>query len=137
MAFELIWEQRGVYRRYFGDVTIAERKRSFERICADPRFDDLRYTITDYLHVDSYEITDEATEEIAALHVGPLQSNPSILITAVVTDDRIIAAIRYFIALKFTEQPYEIFPTLEGARSWIAAARARYVPPPPRPGRRV
>lgn len=132
MAVELVWEQRGIYRRYFGDVTITERRRSFERIFADPRFDDLRYTITDCLEVETYEITDEATKEIAALHVGPLLVNPSIVITAVVTDERIIAAIRHFISLDFISQPYEIFPTVSAARSWIAAARSPYMVRPAR-----
>ena len=37
MPYELIWEDRGVYRRYFGNVTIAERSRSFEEICNDSK----------------------------------------------------------------------------------------------------
>lgn len=123
MPCEIIWELRGVHRRYFGDVTIDERRQSFERICADPRFDDLRYAITDYLGVESYESTDEATEEMAALHVGPLRTNPNIIMAAVVVDERIIAAIRHFISLRFTTQPYRIFPTVEAARAWISRSR--------------
>ena len=60
MPFELIWEPRGVCRRYFGAVTVAERQRSFDLICGDPRFDALRYTITDYREVVDYEISEEA-----------------------------------------------------------------------------
>ncbi len=63
---------------------------------------------------------------MAALHVGPMMINPSIVVAAVVTDERIVAAIRHFIALKFTEQPYEIFATVNEARIWIAAVRSRY-----------
>jgi hypothetical protein len=120
MPFELIWEPRGVYRRYFGNVSIRERRQSFDLICGDPRFDDLRYTITDYLHVDDYEISREATEEIAALHIAPLHTNPDIVIAAVVVDERIIAAIRHFTSLRFTTQPYRIFPTVRGARQWVS-----------------
>jgi hypothetical protein len=120
MPFELIWEPRGVYRRYFGDVSIVQRRQSFDRICADPRFDDLRYAITDYRDVESYEITDHATEEIAALHIAPLRTNPNIIIAAVVTDERIIASIRHFISLRFITQPYRIFATIEEARLWVS-----------------
>jgi hypothetical protein len=120
MPFELIWEPRGVYRRYFGDVTIVERRRSFDRICADPRFDDVRYSITDYRNVEGYEITDQATEEMAALHIAPLRTNPNIIIAAVVSDERIIASIRYFISLGFTTRPYRIFATVEEARRWVS-----------------
>jgi hypothetical protein len=124
MSFELIWEPRGVYRRHHGQVTIAERRHSFDLICGDARFDGLRYAITGCFGVDSYEITEEATEEateeIAALHIGPLRINPRIFIATVAVDERIIAAVRHFIALGFTTQPYRLFATLAEARACAA-----------------
>jgi hypothetical protein len=129
MAFDINWEPRGLYRRYWGDVSIAERRQSFELICADPRFDDLHFTITDYLDVRDYEITPDATKEIAALHVGPAHTNPGLLIAAVVTDVRIIEAIEHFIALDMTSTPYRIFPSPPAARAWIARTHR---PPSPR-----
>ena len=119
MPYELVWEPRGVYRRYYGDVTIAERRASFDAICGDARFDDLRYAITDYLAVQAYEITTQATAEIAAMHVGPLLTNPRLLIAAVVVRDDIVAAIQQFIRHGFTDAPYCIFPTLDEARLWV------------------
>jgi hypothetical protein len=110
-------------------VTIDERRRSFDEICADPRFDDLRYAITDYLSVDDYEITGEATQEIAALHVGPSLTNPHFVIAAVVVDPQIVAAIEHFISLNFTRQPYRIFPTLAEARAWIGMNAPTASPP--------
>ncbi len=130
MPFDLAWEPRGIYRRYYGRVTIAERQQSFERICADPRFDDLRFTITDYLGVESYEITEQATMEIAAMHVGPTRTNPRIVIAAVATDERVIEAIRHFISLQFIAQPYRIFATEGAARAWITMQLASTDSPP-------
>lgn len=120
MPFELHWEPGGVVRRYIGDVTIAERERSFDQICQAPWFDQLTWAITDYLAVTTYEITPQATEEIAARHIAPLTTNPNIVMAAVVTDARIIAAIEHFIALRFIDQPYRIFATEAEARAWIA-----------------
>lgn len=119
MPFDLTWEPRGVLRRYFGVVTIAERLRSFELICGDPRFDALRFSITDYRDVVDYEIDEMATAEIAALHVAPSLTNPNIVLAAIVTDERIMAAIRHFVSLGFTAQPYEIFADEAAARAWI------------------
>jgi hypothetical protein len=135
MPYELTWEHRGVYRRYFGDVTIVERRHSLDSIFANPRFDSLRFTITDYLDVDSYEITDEATEEIAAMHVAPLLTNPRIVIAAVTVDERIIAAIKHFISLDFIRQPYRVFPSVAAARHWIGVESLGFVPPTPRRAR--
>lgn len=120
MPFELTWEPRGVYRRYHGDITIAERTRSFEVICGDARFDNLRYSITNYLDVATYEIDPADTEVIAAMHIAPLRTNPRIVIAAVAVEPRIVATIEHFIALGFVTSPFRIFPTLDEARRWVA-----------------
>lgn len=124
MPFTLSWEPGGVYRRYVGRVTAAERERSFDLICGDARFDELSFSITDYLAVDDYEISDAATEEIAARHIAPLRTNPNIVIAAVVVDARIIAAIQHFISLQFITQPYRTFSTEAQARAWITSLPA-------------
>ena len=124
MPFELIWEPKGVLRRYLGDVTIAERDRSFELICGDARFDAMRYTITDYLSVRHYEVESTATEEIAARHVGPLITNPYIVMAAVAVNPAIVAAIEHFISLGFVTQPYRLFATIDEARAWIDSRTA-------------
>lgn len=120
MPYELQWEPQGVYRRYHGHVTIDERQRSFDEICADPRFNDLLYTITDYLGVESYEISPEATEDIASQHSLPLLRNPNIIIAAAVLDQQIVGAIEHFMAVKRFSQPYRMFPSVEAARAWVA-----------------
>jgi len=129
MPFDLTWEPRGVVRRYYGDVTIEQRQRSFDLICADSRFDGLRWSITDYLDVEEYEITPEATEVIAALHIAPLLTNPSIVVAAVAVDKRIVAAIDHFISMKFMAQPYRVFATLAEARTWVS--QTEYTPDQP------
>jgi hypothetical protein len=120
MPYDLAWEARGVYRRYLGDVTIADRRASFEAICSDPRFDDLRYTITDYRAVETYEATKDDTAEIAALHIGPLMTNPRIVMAAVADRADIISAIEDFIEHGFTTAPYQVFRTVDDARQWIS-----------------
>lgn len=132
MPYDLTWEPRGLYRRYWGDVTISERRESFEQIFADPRFDDLHFCITDYLDVRTYEVTPEATEEIAALHIGPAQTNPRMLIAAVVTDPKIMQAIEHFIALDMTSTPYRTFSKVAAARAWIARTHRPPLPRAPR-----
>ena len=122
MPYQLTWEQSGVYRQYFGDVSIAERRASFDEICGDSRFDDLRYSITDYLAVEDYEITQDATAEIAALHIGPLVTNPRISIAAVATRADIVAAIHDLISHGFTNAPYRIFGSVAEARQWVKSS---------------
>lgn len=119
VPYRLTWEPSGVYRQYFGPVTIVERTASFDAICGDARFDSLRYSITDYLDVTSYEVTDAATAEIAALHVGPLTTNPRIVIAAVATRPDVLAAIQDFKDHGFIVAPYQVFANLVDARHWV------------------
>jgi len=119
MPYELTWERSGVYRQYYGDMTVFERRASFDAICSDPRFDDLRYAITDYLAVNAYEIRKDATMEIAALHIGALRTNPRLVIAAVADRPDIAADIQDFVKLQFTAAPYRLFSTLDEARRWI------------------
>lgn len=120
MPYQLTWEPGGVYRRYFGDVSIRERRASLDAICGDARFDDLRYSITDYLAVDAYQVTSESTLEVAAMHIAPLVTNPRIVIAAVATRPDIVAAIQDFIGHGLTAVPYRVFDTLDEARRWVA-----------------
>lgn len=119
MPYKLTWEPAGIYRAYFGNVSIAERRASFDAICGDRRFDDLRYAITDYLAVQAYEVDERATAEIAALHIAPVATNPRIVIAAVTDRPEIVAAIEDFKSHGFTTVPYRIFATLAEARRWI------------------
>lgn len=118
VPYRLTWEPRGVYREYLEDVTIEERLASFNEILAHPRFDDLRYTITDYLAVRDYEITPDATAEIGALHIGALATNPRIRIAAVAVRPDVLSAIADLQSHRFFAQPYRVFGTLAEARRW-------------------
>jgi len=119
MPYSLSWEPRGVCRRFHGDVSIAERLASFEAICRDPRFDELRYTLTDYRAVEAYEVSSAATREIAAFHLAPHRSNPRIRIAAVAVRPDVVAAIRDFMAQGLAPQPYELFTSERAARRWL------------------
>ena len=120
MPYQLEWEPAGVYRRYHGDVTISERRASFEAICTHPRFDQFRYTITDYLDVRAYDANAEATMEIAAMHIGPLLTNPRIVIAAVATRPDILEHIEAFRTTGYAATPYRVFPRLPDARQWLS-----------------
>ena len=124
MPCKIVWEPEGVYRRLFGDVTIAQRRSSIQAISTDRRFDQLRYAITDYLDVDGYESTPESTAEIAAMHIGPLFTNPRLLIVAVVNRPDILASIHDFMRHGFTQAPYRVFATLDEGRAWVAGQLA-------------
>lgn len=122
MAFELEWESRGVYRRFHGHVTVGDRRQSLQAICADRRFDDLLYSISDYLDIGAFDYSAEANSELAALHIGPVWTNPKILIATVAVHEAVVASVGEFIALGFIKSPQRIFDSVESAREWIRSS---------------
>lgn len=121
MPYTLEWQPRGLYRRYFGNLTLAERRASLQAIVTDERFDALRYVITDYLDVQAFEDEESATLESAAQHIGPALTNWRILAAAVATRPDILASLATFKANAPPGLRYEIFATEAEARAWIAA----------------
>lgn len=126
MPYQISWEAAGVVRRFFGDLTIAERRASLLAICHDERFDELRFAITDYRAVQAYECSQAATMEIAAMHIGPLFTNPSLIIAAVTDRAEIVADIQHFMALGIVKAPYRVFASMDEARRWTEVHPRRY-----------
>jgi len=124
MPCKIVWESDGVYRHFSGDVSIDQRRASLRAISADQRFDGLRYAITNYLDVANYEVTSETTAELAAMHIGPLFTNPRLLIAAVVDRADILNSIQEFMGYGFIKTPYRVFATMPEAREWIASLSA-------------
>lgn len=119
MPYELIWEPAGIYRRYYGDLTIAQCRQAFDAICADARFDSLGYAITDFSDVLSLRRDADALAELAAAHIGALVTNRNILAAAVATRPEILQSIQEFVAFGFMQTPYRVFSTVADARRWI------------------
>src|ERR1700759_4304914 len=86
MPYSNVWESRGVCTRFSGVVSTDEYVRSAEEICADPRFDDLRFVIKDLLSIDGHSIDRDAVEPVAAIRYGARYSNPNIYLIVLTTD---------------------------------------------------
>jgi len=128
MPYEIAWEPAGVYRTYRGQVTERDRRVSLEVICGDRRFDRIRYAITDFLGADELVASDRATLELAALNIGPLITNPTLVLAAVAIDP---AHLQYLERIKshgFIRAPYETFPSTLAARQWVALRTGIAVP---------
>lgn len=121
MPHTFSWENRGVYKHFTGHVSYQEYAHSQERVISDPRADDIRYVINDFLDVTGYAVTPEEAEYLAAFNRGASLSNPYVRVAYVTTDGRI----KFLIKLVSTISAFELkaFPTLAAAREWCAATR--------------
>ena len=121
MAWSNVWESRGVCTHFSGFVTAAEYIDSAEDICADARFDDLRFVIKDLLRIEGHSIDPEAQDPIAAIRYGARLTNPHIHLI-LLTDDPRLVPFAYPAPDSFLRGLYDTraFPDMDSARRWLA-----------------
>ena len=122
MPYSNVWESRGVCTRFSGIVSTGEYVRSAEEICADPRFDDLRFVIKDLLAIDGHSIDRSAVEPVAAIRYGARYTNPNIYVILLTADPR-LAPLAQPDSKSFLRGLYETcaFADEDAARRWLAA----------------
>ena len=122
MSYANVWESRGVCTRFHGTVSAGEYVRSAEEICADPRFDELRFVIKDLLAIDGHSIDRDAVDPIAAIRYGARYSNPNIYLIVLTADPR-LAPLAEPDSKSFLRGLYETcaFTDEAAARRWLAA----------------
>ena len=122
MAFTNVWEPGGVCTQFTGFVTAEEYVRSAEEICADARFDSLRFVIKDLLAIDDHAIEPEACDPIAAIRYGARFTNPNIYLVLLTTDERLVP-LAHPKSGSFVHGLYEThaFASDAAARRWLAA----------------
>jgi hypothetical protein len=120
VPFELTWEPRGVYRRYFGRLSGHDLVASFSATHDDERFDRLRYNINDFLGVEGLTIQEDVLVHVAAVTHGAFVSNPKITVALVVTQPELIAALAQFQQLGGSPYALGVFETVAAARQFVA-----------------
>lgn len=78
MAYDIIWEDKGVYWKYRGRVTGKEIVEASTSIYGDPRFINLKYKFVDFLDAQSIDIDKDQLALIAYQHLAAERSNPYI-----------------------------------------------------------
>lgn len=118
MPYSLDWEPKGVYKRFFGQVSFAEYSRSVSEALGDARTDSLRYIINDLTAVEGYSVTAWEAEEVSALSIGASKSNPRLRLAFVTRNPALRALISA--ALVVSRFEAKTFTSLDEARAWCA-----------------
>ena len=122
MPYETVWEERGVYQRYFGVLAPRDRESGSAEVTGNERFESLKYWIVDSLGMERYTLSSNDAITAAAFDIGAARYNNHMLMVFVVTDMAHRENIqRYMELLKAnTNWQSEIFDDIESARQWIA-----------------
>lgn len=126
LPYEITWEPWAVVVRFWGFVSPDEFLEGARRINADWRFDDLRFIVNDMLAVEGHAIdTPGVKEDLLAMSLGALTSNPRASVVVVSEDGRVHAfahAIRQ--PGGAGPDPY-LCPDMMHARQWMAQQMTR------------
>lgn len=124
MGYELHWEDRGVVKRYFGQVSSEELLAPVVATEADKRFDTLRFVINDFLEAKSIAFTQADIDLIAAHDMGAAATNPNIKVAVVAAQPEVIDLVQRYMQVAVRAYPTSIFSTMAEARAWVAAPMA-------------
>lgn len=91
MPYRIRWEGHGVYRRFFGVLTLAEFKDAYEEMCSDVRYEGIRYIISDYLEGQpGPDFTEQDLTAFAELERLRYYDSPDTVQAIVATDPKIV-----------------------------------------------
>jgi hypothetical protein len=126
MPYLTEWKDKGYYIKYSGRVSTDDVIQASVDIQGDPRFDNLRYIISDYLDIDILEYdADNFKEKIsyhAFINAAASRSNPQIKRAVVATDKTVLSfADIYKNKSSEVDTPWEFstFSSVDEAYKWV------------------
>ena len=127
MAYELIWEDRGVVWRYRDVIAVDEVIQANLNIYPDPRFETLEYQLVIFSELVVYEPTAASVRRVAEMDASAALRNPN-LVVGVVGIQALLRGITNLYRLRHeaAEGSWRIdyFESEKAARQWIAEALA-------------
>jgi len=130
LSCKIIWERPfGVYLRFHGEVTPTDVGDANIAVTSDENFDDLRYTISDFLAVTGhrFDLRDRAGLETPyATLIGAAHSNPHIHSAFIVVDPDIERLIQLKISQGVLPYPSRVFEREQDARDWLGSISGRF-----------
>jgi len=131
MPYRIHWEGHGVYRRFYGVVTVAEFFAAYKEMCRDVRYSGIRYIISDYLECEpAPDLTEEHLRQFAHLERLRFFDSPDTVQANVATDPKVLGYVRYYESLRISPYCMADFATVAEARQWIASHPRREWNPP-------
>jgi hypothetical protein len=122
MPYRIRWEGHGVYRRFFGVITLEEFGEANREMRSDVRYEGIRYIISDYLEAQpAAEITERDLRAYARQERLHFYDSPDIVKAIVATDPKNVTFARYYESLGVSPYCTADFATVADARGWIAS----------------
>ena len=123
MPFLIQWESKGVYTKYWGELTREEFMEASEAKRLDPRTSICEYSINDFLEVKSIDITKYDVLLLAHKDYVTEAIKRSNKIAHVIDNEKLKELSHTYEVSPLIKDTFKVkmFSTLGGARAWINA----------------
>ena len=117
MPCKVTWEDNELIWELSGDISTEEFLKINSDPYGDPRLDDLRYLIVDFINVKSIDLPEKKIMQIQGMDEAAAMSNPHLKIAFIANTEETRKIAEFYGA----DSPWEcgIFETVEEARSWL------------------
>lgn len=119
MAYNVVWEPRGVVIYFSGHISIHDILKATVDYEQDSRFDHLLYVIDDYTQIQSCSARPREIEEVWAMDYGAKHSNRNIRKAVVTTSAEVVKLALYYKNNLVPAFLIEIYATQDDARAWL------------------
>jgi len=121
MAYELVWEDNGVYWKYSGDVAGDEIIDASTSIYGDARFITLKYKFADFVDVVNFEINKTQLALIAYQHLAAERANPYLKNAILIKSGHKMEQLAHEFATFFNKSSWEVkvFVDPDKANKWV------------------
>ena len=122
MPYRIRWEGHGVYRCFFGVITLAEFREANKEMRSDVRYEGIRYIISDSREAQpAPDITERDLRAYAEHERLHFYDSPDTVQAIVATDPKTVTYARYYESLGVSPYCIADFATVAEARRWIAS----------------
>lgn len=123
MAYELIWEAKGLHKRFYERITGSEFRESVEQVHGDPRFGSVQYVINDFLDARVLATGDVSFVDLVSFELGSHLINQDISVAIVTANESLIGFLKQYADMAVSLYSPGIFTSVAAARDWIEVAR--------------
>ena len=123
MAYEIVWEQKGVFIRYNDHLTpdvVVEASQTYQ---AHELYDSLHYIVIDTLNCSGVTCSDNDVLELAAIDGIASRTNKKARVAVAVKHSSILDVARKYISFGLNNHEVQLFSSVEDARQWATIAR--------------
>lgn len=121
MSCSIHWKEKGLYRRFTGQVTGQEIFETAQRTQADPRFDKISYILNDFTKATEFIINEADIAIIAAVGRIAIANNPEMVAANIANDEKAIGlAEAYRNKMKDSFRECRTFTDLDEAWKWLS-----------------